>query len=276
MMTNNNNIVEESSGPAGTGIELNITKQVKGFRLDVRWRAGCELVALFGRSGAGKTMTLKSVAGLVKPDRGRIRVNGEIHFDSGGGVDTKPRRRRIGYVFQEQSLFPHMSVGANIAYGLTGGRRAGEPGAEGGGGGARSRQRGRAAWRERQERRDEMLALFGLEHLERSRPGDISGGQRQRVALARALIGRPRLLMLDEPFSALDMPARLELRRLIRQVRDRFSIPVLLVTHSFAEAREMADRMIVYSPGGVEQIGSPAEIEARPASPEVEELLGLE
>ncbi len=235
------------------GIELKISKQVKGFDLDAGWEAGRELVALFGRSGAGKTMTLKLIAGLMKPDRGHIRVNGETHFDSGARIDLKTRRRCLGYVFQNHALLPHMSVGQNIAYGLAGVRGG-----------------------ERRERLAEMLSLFGLEGLKHSLPRDISGGQQQRVALARALIGRPRLLMLDEPFSALDMPARLELRGVIREVQSRFSIPVVLVTHSFSELREMADRVIVYSRGRVAQAGSPAEIEASPAGPEVAELLGLE
>ncbi len=242
------------------GIELDISKQVNGFRLDAGWQAGRELVALFGRSGAGKTMTLQMIAGLLKPDQGRIRINGETHFDSGARIDRRTRHRRLGYVFQNQALFPHMSVQQNVAYGLAGVR------------GERLRRGGQ----ERGERVAEMLALFGLEGIEHSLPRDISGGQQQRVALARALIGRPRLLMLDEPFSALDMPARLELRRTIREVQAKFCIPMLLVTHSFAEVREMADRVIVYASGSVAQTGSPAEIEARPASPGVEELMGLE
>ncbi len=235
------------------GIELNISKEVKGFRLDAGWEAGRELVALFGRSGAGKTMTLKLIAGLLKPDQGYIRINGETHFDSRARVDLRTRWRRLGYVFQSYALFPHMNVEQNIIYGLEGIRRD-----------------------ERQQRLRAMIAMFRLEGPERLLPGNISGGQQQRVALARALAGRPGMLMLDEPFSALDMPTRVELRGVIRQVQQRFRIPVVLVTHSFAEVRQMADRVVVYSRGKVAQTGTPAAIEAEPAGPAVKELLGLE
>ncbi len=234
-------------------IELKLHKRVNGFSLDVEWSAGNQLVALFGYSGSGKTMTLRQIAGLLRPDRGFIRLNGATIFDSAAGINVKARRRRLGYVFQDAALFPHMTVKRNIAHGLIGGGRL-----------------------EKEERLGEMISLFRLRGLERSLPGQISGGQRQRAALARALIGRPRLLLLDEPFSALDQPVRLKMRRIVQEMQARFAIPVVLVTHSFPEVEAMADMVFVYAGGRVVQSGSPSEVRARPAGPEVRELLGLE
>ena len=234
------------------GIELRLQKKVGGFDLDVQWEAGDETVALFGFSGSGKSLTLRLIAGLMKPDAGRVLVNGRPYFDSEAKIDIKAKARRLGFVFQDYALFPHMSVEKNIAYGLTG---AGGP--------------------EREEKVSEMIRRFRLGGLERALPSEISGGQKQRVALARALIGSPELLMLDEPFSALDRPIRLKMRETIREIRSGFGIPMVLVTHDFSEVESLAERVIVYSEGKVAQIGTPAEILAGPANLQVRNLLGI-
>ncbi len=232
-------------------ISVSLFKEVRGFMLDVRWMVGDELVSLFGFSGSGKTMTLQLIAGLMRPDSGHISVNSKQYFDSASKLDLQTRERRVGYVFQDYALFPHMSVSKNIAYGLTGRDTSG-----------------------RAEKVREMIDLFRLDGLEKAFPREISGGQKQRVALARALIGRPELLMLDEPFSALDRPIRVKMQNVIKDIRSEFAIPVLLVTHDFSEVQRMADKVIVYADGKVVQIGSPAEIRNNPSCDQVNELVG--
>jgi molybdate transport system ATP-binding protein len=233
-------------------IRLRLLKEVRSFTLDVQWDMGDELLALFGFSGSGKTLTLQCIAGLISPDRGYINVNGRLYFDSVSRLDLKKQERRVGYVYQDSALFPHMSVKENISYGLTG---RGTPG--------------------RAERVSEMMELFRLGSLAKALPSEISGGQKQRVALARALIGRPEILMLDEPFSALDRPIRAKMHDIIKEIRSEFAIPVVLVTHDFSEVRKLADKVIVYSAGKIVQTGSPGEIRKKPAGQQVGELLGI-
>ncbi len=232
------------------GITVKLHKRVKGFSLDVEWEAQRELVALFGFSGSGKTMTLMMIAGLMRPDAGRVRGGSGIFFDSAAGVNLPPQQRRLGYVMQDAALLPQMTVKKNIAFGLP---------------------RGSAA--EREERVEEMIDLFHLSRIGGARPGQISGGQKQRVALARALIARPRALLLDEPFSALDWPVRRKMQELIKEVQARFDIPVIMVTHDFREVKSMAGRVVVYDRGRVLQTGAPGEIEAEPAGSRVRELV---
>lgn len=232
-------------------IQVKIVKQVPGFTLDVEWETNNEVVALFGFSGSGKTMTLQSIAGLIMPDSGFISINGKNYFDSASEINVYPRERRVGYVFQDSALFPHMSVIKNIAFGLRGRNGVNKT-----------------------KKVDEMLELFRLKGLERYLPHEISGGQRQRVALARALIGKPELLLLDEPFSALDRPIRRKMYQVIKDIRSKFSIPMVLVTHDFSEVQINADKVIVYSQGRVLQSGTPAEIQKNPSEDCVNELLG--
>src|SRR5262247_3017741 len=170
-----------------------LRKAYPGFTLDVTWDAGNEVVALFGPSGAGKTLTLQCLAGLIRPDAGRIVVDDRVLFDSAAGVDLPPQHRRVGYVFQGYALFPHLTVGQNVAFGL--------------------RDRPRAA---RLARAAEVMERLGLGGLAHRRTGELSGGQRQRVALGRALAIDPALLLLDEPLSALDAPLRRSLRDELR------------------------------------------------------------
>jgi len=218
-------------------LSVRLFKKVKGFTLDVAWEIENELAVLFGSSGAGKSMTLQCIAGLMKPDEGLIRANGDLFFDHTQEINVSPAKRSFGYVFQDRALFPHMTVRGNIVYGCTGLRKP-----------------------EIQERVDEMIRLFHLQGLEEKTPAKISGGQKQRVALARALIRRPEALLLDEPFSALDLPLRLEMRRLLKEIRAAFNIPMVLVTHDVFEAYSMGDKIIVYSQGRIARIGSPTDV----------------
>jgi molybdate transport system ATP-binding protein len=232
------------------GLEVRCRKVLNGFVLDAAWNMGDELAVLFGFSGAGKSLTLQMIAGLIDPDEGRIVCNGRVLCDRAKGVNLPPRCRGMGYVFQDLALFPHMTVLQNILAGATSlGKAEGEKRAIG------------------------MLQRFGLCGLEGRRPAEISGGQRQRVALARALIRRPAALLLDEPFSALDAPLRRELRDLLREVQEELAIPVVLVTHDREEALSLADRVIVYAGGRVLQAGTPEEILAGPATDDVTRLL---
>lgn len=227
-------------------LEVQLKKSLPGFDLDVSWSIGNELGVLFGYSGSGKSLSLRMIAGLVKPDGGRVRLNGDVMFDSAAGTWMPPQQRRLGFVFQDLALFPHMNVLRNITYGLKDLDRD-----------------------ERHERGLEFMRLFHLEGLEKRHPREISGGQRQRVALARALAPRPQALLLDEPFSALDLPLKTELWRLIAEVRENLAIPLLVVTHDPIDARTLADHLIVYRGGRVLRADTPAEVLRDPDHPEL-------
>jgi len=210
-----------------------------------------ELVALLGPSGSGKTTLLRIVAGLEVPDRGSILFNGEEATARG------PRDRQVGFVFQHYALFRHMTVFDNVAFGL------------------KVRPRGqRFANAEIKRRVVELLELVQLGHFADRYPAQLSGGQRQRVALARALAIEPKVLLLDEPFGALDAKVRKELRRWLRKLHDEIHITSVFVTHDQEEALELADRVVVMSQGRIEQIGSPADVYDHPTSAFVYEFLG--
>lgn len=209
-----------------SGLAVELRARLPGFELDVAWEIGAELAVLFGPSGAGKSLTLRLIAGLARPAEGRVVAGGRVLLDTAGRVDLSPQQRSVGFVFQDLALFPHMTVEENVRYG-----GHGLPPAE---------RAGRAA---------ELIRRFGLGGLERRRPAEISGGQKQRVALARALLRRPLLLLLDEPFSALDVPLRRELGELLREVQRAERVPAVLVTHDPDEARALADRVILYDRG---------------------------
>ncbi len=234
------------------GLSVKLLKKVKGFTLDVEWEIGNEVAVLFGSSGAGKSMTLQLIAGLMEPDAGFIRSNGNIFFDKRSGINISPQQRSLGYVFQDRILFPHMTVRENIAYGLR----------------AKSRE-------QRDTRVSDMIRLFRLEGLENMPPSEISGGQKQRVALARALIERPKALLLDEPFTALDSSLRFEMRKLLKEVRNEFDIPVVLVTHDFEDAYLLGNHIMIYIDGRVQQAGERDDIFQRPRSKRVAQILGL-
>jgi len=231
-------------------LSISIRKNLGSFVLDVSWEINNELAVLFGHSGAGKSLTLQMIAGLIEPDQGVISLDGLLFFDSASGKGLRPQDRMLGYVFQDLALFPHMTVHQNILYGGHGISKT-----------------------ESLVRTDEMIRRFRIADLRDRLPAQISGGQKQRVALARALLRRPRALLLDEPFSALDNPVRREMRKLLREVRNEFNIPIVLITHDVSEAYAVADRIIVYSGGRIVQTGSPFEVLHRPVSYEVEALI---
>ena len=210
-----------------------------------------ELVALLGPSGSGKTTLLREIAGLNRPDRGRILFNGE------DATRLSVQDRRVGFVFQSYALFKHMTVAENIAFGLK----------------ARSR-RERPSREAIASRVAELLAFVQLEGLEERYPAQLSGGQRQRVAFARALAIEPRLLLLDEPFGALDARVRKDLRRWLRNIHKETGLTTIFVTHDQDEAMELADRVVVLNQGRIEQAGTPGELYDRPASPFVISFVG--
>ena len=191
-------------------------------------------MALVGPSGAGKTTVLRAIAGLQRPDRGRIALGEEVWFDADAGIDRAPDERSTGFVFQEYALFPHMTVRANVAFG--GAQRA-----------------------------SELLERFGIAKLADARPGALSGGERQRVALARALARDPAVLLLDEPLSALDANTRRDVRDALRTLLDELELPTVVVTHDFRDAAALADRIGVIVDGRLRQLGTVADLVERPA-----------
>ena len=233
-------------------LEVAITLTMPGFTLDVAWSAGSGVAVLFGPSGAGKTLTLQCLAGLLRPTAGRIVVDGRVFFDSAAGVNLPAQARRIGYVFQGYALFPHLSVAENVGFGL--------------------RDRPRA---EREARTAEVLGGLGLADLGARSPRELSGGQRQRVALGRALAIDPALLLLDEPLSALDAPLRRTLRDELRTLLHDWRTAAVVVTHDFTEAYRLADRIVVYDAGRVVQAAPRSELLWQPASESVARIMGV-
>lgn len=233
---------------------LGITKKFGNFmalnQVDLTVPSG-ELVALLGPSGSGKTTLLRIIAGLEFPDAGAIR------FDGTDITKHSTRNRRVGFVFQHYALFRHMTVFENIAFGLKVRRRTLRPSKD-----------------EIRKKVRELLDLIQLENLANRYPSQLSGGQRQRVALARALAVEPSVLLLDEPFGALDAKVRLELRRWLRQLHDEIHVTSVFVTHDQEEALEVADRVVVMNDGKIEQVGSPDEVYNHPATPFVYKFLG--
>jgi molybdate transport system ATP-binding protein len=209
---------------------------------------------IVGESGAGKTTVLRMLAGLTRPDRGRVELDGEVWSDAATGAWLPPERRAVGYVAQDYALFPHLPVHHNVAFGL---RALGRPAAE-----VRTRT---AA----------MLERMGLADLAARRPAQLSGGQQQKVALARALVLEPRLLLLDEPLSALDLTTRRELRAELRRLLAGLDCVTLYVTHSPTEAMAFGQRIVVLEAGRVSQEGTREDLLRRPRSPYVAELMGL-
>jgi molybdate transport system ATP-binding protein len=224
-------------------LRLTIDVPRRAFRVAVDLAVGRETVAIVGPSGAGKTTVLRAISGLVRPDRGRIELDGAVLFDSKAGIDVPPERRRVGFVFQDYALFPHMTVEQNVRY-------AGR------------------------ELVDDLLERLGIAHLARAKPESLSGGERQRVGLARALARDPAVLLLDEPLSALDAHTRVTVRAELRELLEGFDLPTLLVTHDYEDAAALAGRIGVLVDGRLLQIGTPAELIAAPADPFVASFTG--
>jgi molybdate transport system ATP-binding protein len=239
-------------------LELSIQKHFPstdtspGFDLDISLECDAGVTVLFGASGSGKTLTLDSLAGFLRPDRGRILLNNEILFDAQSEVSLPPQRRGLGYVFQNYALFPHMTVEQNLAFGVS-----------------------RLPALERHSRVREMLDLFGLTTLGSRLPQELSGGEKQRASIARALIPQPRLLLLDEPARGLDYQLRLDFYAVLHNIRAKYRIPILLVTHDVTEGFMLADRMAVYGAGRIIQTGEPDEVFLHPRNAAVARLLGI-
>ncbi len=202
---------------------------------------GPTVTALFGRSGAGKTSVVGMVAGLSRPDSGRVAVDGRVLFDDRRGIDVPPHRRRIGYVFQESRLFPHYSVRGNLVYGMN-----------------------RVPPAERFIAFSEVVELLGIGALLDRRPGRLSGGERQRVAIGRALLSSPRLLLMDEPLASLDGARKAELLPFIAELPRRFGLPILYVSHSVDEVLRLADRMVLLEAGRVAASGAVEAVMSQP------------
>jgi molybdate transport system ATP-binding protein len=227
--------------PCEQGLEARVTCRVhESLTIDVSLKLGPEAGILLGPSGAGKTTLLRLISGLARPDEGRVCLGGNVLFDSKQGINEPLRNRRIGMIFQDDRLFPHLTVAANIGFGMKG------------------YERGRA-----RSRLAEVAALCGVEKLLSRAPDSLSGGERQRVGLARALAPRPRLLLCDEPVSALDLANRHVLLEHLRNVQQALAIPMLYVTHSPAEALALGSRLFLLEAGRIVSEGSPLEALSR-------------
>jgi molybdate transport system ATP-binding protein len=256
-LSGNEEVCSASGAPAAAELTAEFQKHFPGgpvIQVELRRPAdGCSLTVLFGRSGSGKSTTLRCLAGLDRPERGTIRFGDEIWFDAARGVFLPPQRRRIGYLFQDYALFPHLRVAQNIGYGL-----------------------GKIAASERRQRIEEITALLGLVGFEDRYPRQLSGGQQQRVALARALVCRPRLLLLDEPLSAVDAPTREHLRRQLRHWLVELRMSTILVTHDRIEALALGDHVLVFEAGRVCQSGSVQQVFSAPVDLAVARIVGVD
>jgi len=232
-------------------LSVEIAARLGKFELAPSFSAGDELVVLCGPSGSGKSLTLQAIAGIVRPHAGRITIGDRVLYDSAAAVDVPIQGRRVGYVPQGYALFPHLSVAENIGFGLQNTDRAG-----------------------RRSAVESLTAATGLSGMNDRRPHQLSGGEQQRVALARALACGPRILLLDEPFSALDTAIRAELRDVIVSLHESRGIPTLVVTHDLADAFSLGGRVIVVEHGRVLQQGTREDIFYRPATRRIAELVG--
>ena len=240
----------DRDAPHGLSVRL---RQAAPIPLDVAFDVGAgEVMALVGVSGSGKTTTLRAIAGLHRPAEAKIAVNGVLWADSGAGQWLPARQRRVGLVFQSYALFPHLSGLQNVMEAMTGAPQA-----------------------ERMARASALLAAVHLDGLESRLPHQLSGGQQQRVALARALARQPDVLLLDEPFSALDRPTRRSLKALLKEIRAQLTMPVVLVTHDVTDIVSLATRVCVIDGGRTVQEGPLDEVLARPATAAVRDLLSL-
>jgi molybdate transport system ATP-binding protein len=225
-----------------TMLRVDITKRLGEFSLEASFTSEGRVTGLFGASGAGKTSLINMIAGLLRPDRGIIAIDGETLDDTGKGVHVPAHRRRIGYVFQDARLFPHLDVGQNLDYGRRMNRLTEDPA--------------------QRKRVTELLDIGGL--LDR-RPGKLSGGERQRVALGRALLSKPRLLLLDEPMGSLDEGRKIEILPYLVRLRDEANVPMVYVSHDAAELRQLATQIVMLRGGRVTALGGVKVLPGAPA-----------
>lgn len=242
-----------AQGKVAAHIQKTVRRDTGDFQLDVTFTLSAGITILFGASGAGKTTLLDCLAGVRTPDSGRITLGNKVLYDSGARVALPPQARNIGYVFQDLALFPHLSVEANVGYGLS-----------------------RHSVSERRERIEMALDSLGLLALRKHRPAEISGGERQRVALARALVMRPSLLLLDEPLSALDLPVKMRIAEDLRRFVQNLEIPVLYVTHSRDEVFMLGEKLLVLEQGRIIAEGTPHQVLSAPRGETVAQLAGFE
>jgi molybdate transport system ATP-binding protein len=225
-----------SDAPSG-GLSAQLALARGDFRLDVELACGPGITCIMGPSGSGKSTILATLAGLALPDRGKVVLGGEVWLDRATGIDVPVHHRRLSYMFQGLALFPHLTALGNVTYGMHELPRD-----------------------ERAPRALALLERLGVAHLAHRRPRTFSGGEAQRVALARALARQPKLLLLDEPFSALDRDLRAQLTTLVRELVVELSVPLVHVTHSIAEARLLADQVIRLERGTIVARGAPADV----------------
>ncbi len=221
--------------------EVQLSHSQGDFRLDGAFASRDGITAVFGPSGSGKTTIVNAIAGLIHPDQGRVTLNGKALFDRAAGIHLPPRKRRIGYVFQDGRLFPHMDVAGNIRFGARFAPGSHDP-----------------------AREAEIVGLLGLEALMSRRPGGLSGGEKQRVALARALLSQPDLLLMDEPLAALDGPRKDEILPYLEALRHEARVPIVYVSHSVAEVARLADHLVILQAGQVVRDGPAAEVLSDP------------
>ncbi|MBI1729988.1 molybdenum ABC transporter ATP-binding protein [Candidatus Acetothermia bacterium] len=229
------------------------TRDSEPFQIEVSIQARQGITTLFGPSGSGKSSILQAIAGLLKPDAGHIEVDNQIFFDSTKQIDLPLRDRCVGYLFQDLALFPHLSIEANVAYGLHSLNK-----------------------KEKHEKALQILESFGLQAMASRKPKQLSGGQQQRVALARALVINPRILLLDEPLSALDSATKRDLMAEIKRVAQNLSIPILYVTHSRDEVLALAHHVIALDRGRVIAEGEPLQVLENASNPTIARLTGVE
>lgn len=221
-------------------LDISVAKRLdRRVTIDATFHAGAGVTALFGRSGAGKTTLVQMIAGLTRPDRGRIAIGESVLFDAEAGIDVPAHKRRVGYVFQDARLFPHLSVRGNLLYGPRICRRRGRLGL------------------------DEVSGLLGLGDLLDRRPGALSGGETQRVAIGRALLSDPRILLLDEPLASLDGPRKGEILPFLERLKTEADLPIVYVSHAMEEVIRLADTMVLIDDGRVAAVGPVEEVTSR-------------
>ena len=223
-------------------LSVDIEKKLGEFSLKLTFEATGGATALFGPSGAGKTSAVNMIAGLVTPDRGRIALDDSVLFDSAARINVPTHRRRIGYVFQEGRLFPHLTVAQNLDYGRWMSSIPADP-----------------------AERERIVALLEIGGILKRRPGHLSGGERQRVAFGRALLMKPRLLLLDEPLASLDRARKLEILPYLARLRDQAKVPMIYVSHQAGEIQKLCSQVVRIEDGRVQASGGPELLDAEPA-----------
>jgi molybdate transport system ATP-binding protein len=247
--------IEKTLGSMAGGASTNAihAEGADGFKLDVQFEVPAGFTILFGASGSGKSTTLKSVAGIVRPDAGRISINDQVLFDSDQTIDVPIRSRGVGFVFQDLALFPHLTALANVEFGMSDLPRS-----------------------ERRRRAEAMMEVLRISHTSLRKPREVSGGEAQRIALARALSCKPRLLLLDEPLSAIDEATKLGIISDLKTLNRELCLPILYVTHNREEAASLGERVIVFERGRVVARGLPLEVFGVPVTTGVARLTGVE